>query len=112
MVQLFAARMTVGVGEAVLSPAAFSMIGDSFPKEKRGLPIAVYSMALIGGSALANLLASVILPWAENIGQITLPVLGDLETWQFIFIIVGLPGFFLSLVFLILRDPPRIESSL
>jgi len=111
MMQLFAARMTVGVGEAVLSPAAFSMIGDSFPKEKRGLPIAVYSMALIGGSALANLLASVILPWAENIGQITLPVFGDLETWQFIFIIVGLPGFFLSLVFLILRDPPRIESS-
>src|SRR5687767_7954261 len=29
--QLFLARMTVGVGEAVLSPAAFSIIGDSFP---------------------------------------------------------------------------------
>jgi len=41
MMQLFAARMSVGVGEAVLSPSAFSMIGDSFPKEKRGLPIAV-----------------------------------------------------------------------
>jgi len=111
MVQLFAARMSVGVGEAVLSPSAFSMIGDSFPKEKRGLPIAVYSMALIGGSALANLLASVILPWAENFDQISLPVFGNLETWQFIFIIVGLPGFLLAFIFLFFKDPPRIESS-
>lgn len=111
MVQLFAARMAVGVGEAVLSPAAFSMIGDSFPKEKRGLPIAVYSMALVLGGGLANLLASVILPWAEGFGQITLPVFGDLETWQFIFIVVGLPGFLLSLVFLLIKEPPRIESS-
>jgi len=111
MVQLFLARMSVGVGEAVLSPAAFSIIGDSFPKEKRGIPIAVYTMALILGSALANLIASVILPWAENIEQISLPLFGDLETWQFIFILVGLPGFLISIVFFIFRDPPRIESS-
>lgn len=111
LVQLFAARMSVGVGEAVLSPAAFSMIGDSFPKEKRGLPIAVYSMALVFGSALANLIASVILPWARDFGQITMPLFGDLETWQFIFIIVGLPGFLLSLVFLVFKEPARIESS-
>lgn len=111
MVQLFASRMTVGVGEAVLSPAAFSMIGDSFPKEKRGMPIAVYTMALILGSAAANLLASFILPWADGLGQISLPVFGDLETWQFVFILVGLPGFLLTLVFLVFREPPRIESS-
>ena len=111
MVQLFAARMSVGIGEAVLSPAAFSMIGDSFPKEKRGLPIAVYSMALILGSGLANIIASVILPWAKSFGQITLPVFGDLEPWQFIFILVGAPGFVLAVVFLLFREPPRIESS-
>jgi len=109
--QLFAARMSVGVGEAVLSPAAFSIIGDSFPKEKRGIPLAVYTMALIIGSAVANLLASVILPWAEGIEQLSLPVFGDLEVWQFIFVIVGLPGFLLAIAFLVLKDPPRIESS-
>ena len=31
--QLFLARMGVGVGEAALSPAAYSMIADLFPKE-------------------------------------------------------------------------------
>lgn len=109
--QLFAARMSVGIGEAVLSPAAFSMIGDSFPKERRGLPIAVYTMALVIGASVANLLSGLILKWAKTVGQVSLPIVGDIATWQFIFIVVGLPGFILALVFLFLREPPRIESS-
>lgn len=109
--QLFLARMSVGIGEAVLSPAAFSMIGDSFPKERRGLPIAVYSMALVIGASIANLLSGGILKWAATVSEVSLPFVGEIATWQFIFIIVGLPGFLIGLVFLILREPPRIESS-
>ena len=56
-VQLFSARMGVGIGEATLSPATFSMIGDSFPTEKRGKPIAFYSSALPIGAGLASLLS-------------------------------------------------------
>ena len=44
--QLFIARMTVGAGEATLSPCAMSMISDSFPPEKRGKHIAFYTAAL------------------------------------------------------------------
>lgn len=110
-VTLFAARMGVGIGEAVLSPAAFSMIGDSFPKERRGLPIAVYSMALVIGASIANLLSGFILKWAETVGKVVLPIFGEIATWQFIFLIVGLPGFIIAIVFLFLREPPRIESS-
>jgi len=111
LVHLFASRLSVGVGEAVLSPAAFSMIGDSFPKEKRGLPIAVYSMALIFGSALGSILASYLIPWAESIENLSAPIIGDLEPWQLIFIVVGLPGFILAFIFLFFKEPPRIESS-
>ena len=109
--QLFAARMSVGIGEAVLSPAAFSMIGDSFPKERRGLPIAVYSMALVIGASIANLLSGGILKWAATVGDVSLPLIGDIATWQFIFLIVGAPGFLIAVVFLFFREPPRIESS-
>jgi MFS family permease len=51
--QLFVSRMAVGVGEATLSPSAFSMIGDSFPLEKRGKPIGFYAMALSLGAGAA-----------------------------------------------------------
>ena len=43
---LFTARMMVGVGEATLSPCALSIINDSFPAEKRGRPIGVYTMGM------------------------------------------------------------------
>ena len=110
-VSLFAARASVGVGEAVLSPAAFSMIGDSFPRERRGLPIAIYSMALVIGASIANLMAAGILAWAESISPVSLPIVGAVEDWQLIFIIVGLPGFLLAAIFLFFREPARIESS-
>jgi MFS family permease len=35
--QLFLARIGVGVGEASLAPAAYSMLADSFPPKKLGL---------------------------------------------------------------------------
>ena len=37
---LFLARIGVGVGEAALSPAAYSIISDLFPLKRRSLPVA------------------------------------------------------------------------
>ena len=51
-VQLFLARMAVGVGEAALSPAAYSMITDSFPKSKLGLALGEYSNGSFLGGGL------------------------------------------------------------
>ena len=48
--QLFLARVGVGVGEATLSPSSLSMIGDYFPKEKRGKALGVFN---IGVSAVS-----------------------------------------------------------
>ncbi|MEM6586638.1 MAG: MFS transporter, partial [Pseudomonadota bacterium] len=40
---LFVARMFIGVGEATLSPAGFSIISDYFTKEKLPGPISVFT---------------------------------------------------------------------
>jgi MFS family permease len=50
---LFAARIGVGIGEAALSPAAYSMISDYFPPRQRARALAVYSMAPYIGAGLA-----------------------------------------------------------
>ena len=50
--QLFLARIGVGVGEAALSPGAYSMIGDYFPPHQRPRALSLYiSAAYIGGAA-------------------------------------------------------------
>ena len=105
--QLFVARMGVGVGEATLSPATFSMIGDSFPTEKRGKPIAFYSSALPIGAGLASLLSGAIIAWTASGGAQSLPLFGDLSPWRFTLIIVGLPGLVFALFFLMMKEPAR-----
>ncbi|WP_109354027.1 MFS transporter [Sphingorhabdus sp. EL138] len=108
-VQLFIARMGVGIGEAALSPAALSMISDSFVKERRARAVAFYTMAASLGAGLASLLGAALLTWAETVPKISLPVVGIVNAWQLSFIIVGLPGLLLSLFFLVMREPPRME---
>ncbi len=43
--ELFLARVGVGVGEACLSPAAYSLISDSFARERRGRALGLLSAA-------------------------------------------------------------------
>ena len=106
-VQLFIARMSVGVGEATLSPATFSMIGDSFPPEKRGKPIAFYSSALPIGAGVASLVSAGIIAWAAAGGSQSLPFFGELSPWRFTLIVVGLPGILMALFFLFMKEPVR-----
>ncbi len=105
---LLTARMSVGVGEATLSPCAMSMISDSFPPEERGKPIAFYTAALSVGAGIASLTSAAVLEWAKLAPPVSLPVVGELATWQLIFFIVGLPGVLVALMFLTLREPPRL----
>lgn len=110
-VQMFIARLSVGVGEATLSPCAMSLISDSFPEERRGKPIAMYSSAISVGSALAALLGAGVLTWAKTSGTLEFPVVGVLAPWQIAFLAVGLPGLLLALPFILLPEPRRIVSA-
>jgi MFS family permease len=105
--QLFAARVAVGVGEAALSPAAYSMLADLFPKEKLGRAIGIYSSGVFVGIGLSFIIGGVLIATIEAMGGITLPVVGHLAAWQATFIIVGAPGILVALFMLTLKEPER-----
>ena len=52
-VQLAAARIGVGIGEAACVPASHSAISDYFPPERRATALAIFSLGIPFGSALA-----------------------------------------------------------
>lgn len=105
---LFAARVGVGVGEATLGPAAYSMITDYFPKTLLGRALSVYMIGVTLGSGFAYMVGGAVVGYVENMDQIVLPVLGEMEGWQLTFFIVGLPGLFVAaLVALTVREPER-----
>ena len=108
---MFVARMHVALGEATLSPCTMSMISDSFPPASRGKPIAFYTMALSLGAGIANLLAAAILQLAERYADVELPVVGALQPWQWVFVVLGLPGVLLAIVFVFMTEPTRIEQA-
>lgn len=105
--QFLGARMGVGVGEATLSPSAYSLIADYFPKERLATAISVYGMGIYIGAGMAYLLGAVIIGFAEGAEMWTVPVVGEIRPWQVVFLIVGLPGIFVSLILLTVKEPYR-----
>ena len=105
--QLFLARMGVGVGEATLSPAASSLIADMFPPEKRAVAFSVYHLGYPVGGGLALVIGGLILESLDGIDVLTLGWLGEFRAWQVAFILVGLPGLLLVPLMFSFRDPVR-----
>jgi MFS family permease len=105
--QMLMLRMGVGVGEAALSPSAYSLISDYFPPKKRATAISVYSMGIYIGSGLAFLLGGMVVSLASQQGTWNLPIVGQTRPWQIIFFMVGLPGVLLALLMYTVREPLR-----
>lgn len=109
--QLFLARAGVGIGEACLAPAAFSLIADYFPPARRGRAMSIYNMANYLGGGASMLIGGLVLRMLGGVGTAFLPGLGHIASWKATFIIVGLPGVLLSLLMLTVREPKRRQMA-
>ena len=104
---LFLARMGVGVGEAVLSPAAYSIIADSFPRRRLGLAMGLFGLGSATGAGLAFMIGGGVVALVAQAETMTLPVFGVVRPWQFAFIVAGMPGLLVALAFLFIPDPGK-----
>ena len=105
--QLFLARVGVGVGEATLSPAALSILSDYFPPHRLGFAVSVYLSGAAIGTGLAFLLGGAALDFFAAFSLAGVPLLGDLETWQLAFVVVGAPGVIFTVLVLTIPEPTR-----
>jgi MFS family permease len=105
--QFFLVRVGVGVGEAALSPAAYSMLSDYFPKEKLATAISVYSAGIYLGSGFAVLIGAALVGLGSGPATVTLPLIGTVFSWQLIFFYIGLPGLVLALLVRLIKEPTR-----
>ena len=104
---LAAARVGVGIGEASASPAAYSMIADYFPKERRATALSIYSSGLyIGGGIALPIGGFVLAEWGRQFPDPSIAPLG-LAPWQAAFLAVGLPGLLLAVWIWTLKEPMR-----
>lgn len=109
-VSLFLMRVGVGIGEATLNPAAFSLIGDYFSKKSLGKAMGVYAVGIYIGAGFAYIVGGSVIGNVESAFGASVELFGDLEirTWQLTFMIVGLPGLLVALaIALLLKEPTR-----
>jgi MFS family permease len=104
---LFFTRIGVGVGEAGLSPAAYSLIADYFPPDRLGVAISVYYMGVFLGSGVALLVGGMVVDTMTRIHTVTLPLLGTIASWRVTFLIVGLPGLVFAMLAYTIKEPLR-----
>jgi MFS family permease len=103
--QMLLLRMGVGVGEAALSPAAYSLIVDYVPPRRMATAISIYSAGIYVGSGLAFLLGGLVLSYTKAATALSLPLVGQIHPWQILFFVVGLPGVLLAPLAFTIREP-------
>lgn len=89
---IFLCRVMVGVGEATLGPAAFSLLSDYFPVRVRATVQAIYSSGIAIGAGVAFLFGGQI---AQAFG------------WRWAFYLLGFPGLIFAVLVLLLKEKPR-----
>ena len=103
----FYCRIGVGVGEAALSPPAFSMLSDLFPPAKQARAFAIYSLGVSIGGGLSTIIGGFAYQYFSATGGATLPLLGHISPWQMTFISVGAPGLIIVIFLSFIREPAR-----
>jgi MFS family permease len=104
--QLFGSRMLVGAGGSAHAPGAYSILSDYFPPAKLPRAIGFLQLGFIGGNALGiflgGQLVSLAAAWPVS-HWMGLTVRG----WQWILMMVGLPGLLISGLLLLVKEPAR-----
>ena len=95
-VQLFMARLLIGVGEAGYAPGGSAMISGLYPIEKRARIMGLWNASIPLGSAIGVLLGGII---AVRLG------------WKHAFGIVAIPGLIVSILFLFVKDYKTVDLS-
>lgn len=93
-VQLFIARMFIGIGEAGYAPGGSAMISGLYPMEKRSRMMGLWNASIPIGTAIGHFLGGVI---AVHLG------------WKHAFGIVALPGLIVAVLFLFIKDYKTVD---
>ncbi|MEH6552051.1 MAG: MFS transporter [Pseudomonadales bacterium] len=107
---LFVTRVGVGVGEAALSPPAYSMMADYFSARRLRWATSVFTLGITIGSGTSYMIGGSVYDYLEAnpIGTITgIEWLVSISAWQATFIAVGLPGLIVVLMLLAIKEPQR-----
>jgi len=108
--QFVGSRVFLAAGGSAHAPASYSLLADAFPPRKLTRAFALLQFGFIGGTTLGPIVGGMLIAmtahWAPT-------QFGGLRifAWQWIMIWVGLPGLLVALLFLTVKEPPRLAPA-
>jgi MFS family permease len=108
--QFVGSRVFLAAGGSAHAPSAYSLLADAFPPKKLTRAFALLQFGFIGGTTLGPLIGGMLVmmtaPWGPTqLGPLT--ILG----WQWILIFMGIPSLLVGLLFLTVKEPPRLAPA-
>lgn len=105
--QLIGSRLFVGAGSAANGPGSYSILADFFRPMRIPLVFALLQLGYILGNSVGTWGGGQLIAWTDTWPE-TSQLLGlTIFSWQWILIIIGLPGLLAAALFLFVNEPPR-----
>ena len=105
--QLIGTRLFVGASGSAHGPGAYSMLADYFRPLRVPLVFALLQLGFILGQSLGNIGGGQLIAWSETLPERSEFLGVTIFNWQYVLIIVGLPGLLAAALFLTVREPAR-----
>ncbi len=109
-VQFVGSRVFLAAGGSAHAPSSYSLLADAFPPKTLTRAFALLQFGFIGGTVLGPLIGGKLVvmtaTWAPyHLGPLTI------RGWQWILIVMGLPGLLVGLLFLTVTEPKRMAPA-
>ena len=109
-IAMYAARILVGIGEACLVPATYSIFGDLLPRARLPFAMNLFHVGAVAGSGFAFVFGGWLVTSLRHLPMQSLPFFGDIFSWQLLFFYVGLPALLLIPLLFTFQEPARRRS--
>ena len=107
MGQFIMTRVFVGAGTAANGPGSYSILSDAFRPMRVPLVFALLQLGYIGGTSIGAWGGGRLIAWTATWPE-TSEFMGlTVHNWQWILVMVGLPGLLAFVFYMFAKEPPR-----
>jgi MFS transporter, Spinster family, sphingosine-1-phosphate transporter len=108
VVELFVARMGVGIGEAAMIPTAISLVADYFVPQRRGGAWGLITMGVYVGTGLSLVIVGLALPSLAHLSSwLALNESWSVEPWRMVMVSLLIPGAVCCVLLSLVKEPAR-----
>src|SRR5215213_10272281 len=111
MAQFIMTRVFVGAGTAANGPGSYSILTDAFRPLRIPLVFALLQLGFIGGTSLGVWGGGRLIAWTATWPETSEFVGLTVHNWQWIMVMVGLPGLLACLFYAFAKEPPRRRAA-